>query len=241
MCLYNRSIGKKLGSPAMIAAGMDSLSDSVATAVVLLSMGVSRISGVNIDGWAGALVALFILWAGVSTARNTVSPLLGQAPDKEYVESISSLVMSYPEVMGIHDLIVHDYGPGRKMISLHVEVDGSGDIFKLHDAIDNIETDLKRRFGCLATIHMDPINTNDEEVGRTRAAVAELVRAIDPRISIHDFRMVSGASHTNVIFDAVVPFDCAMSDKEIEAAIRTGVSEALPGHFAIVNIDKAYM
>lgn len=189
MCLYNRKIGKKINSAAMQATATDSLSDAIATTVVLLSMGINWLFKVNIDGWAGLAVAVFILFAGYSAARDTLSPLLGQAPDPVLVQNIEGVVLSHPEIVGIHDLIVHDYGPGRLMVSLHAEVEGSGNIFHLHDAIDSAEMEIKERFGCLATIHMDPIEANDTEVSLMRHAVAEKLRELDGAISIHDFRM----------------------------------------------------
>ena len=212
MCLYNRSVGKKINSAAMQATATDSLSDSIATTVVLLSMGISYFFHVNIDGYAGLLVAVFIIYAGFNAAKDTVSPLLGQAPDPEFVQQVADIVTAHPEVVGIHDLAVHDYGPGRVMVSLHAEVSGDGNIFDLHDAIDTAETELKEQLGCIATIHMDPIEADNTEVSQMRAAVAEKLKELDDVISIHDFRMVPGPTHTNLIFDAVVPANYEKSD-----------------------------
>lgn len=240
MFLYNRRVGRRIHSPAMEATAADSLSDSVATAVVLVSTLIAHFAHVNIDGYAGVLVALFILYTGYSAAKDTISPLLGQAPDPEFVQNISQLVLSHPEVCGIHDLIVHDYGPGRQIISLHAEVDGKGDIFALHDAIDNVERELRDRFGCLATIHMDPVETDNEAVSAMRERVLELVHGIDPVICIHDFRVVPGPSHTNVIFDAVVPHGFRLSDGALTEAIGQLIADNFPDHYAVVTIDKAY-
>ena len=241
MCLYNRSVGKKINSAAMQATAVDSLSDSVATTVVLLSMGVSYFFHVNIDGYAGLLVAVFILYAGFNAAKDTVSPLLGQAPDPEFVQQVADIVTAHPEVVGIHDLVVHDYGPGRVMVSLHAEVRGDGNIFDLHDAIDTAETELKEQLGCIATIHMDPIEADNTEVSQMRAAVAEKLKELDDVISIHDFRMVPGPTHTNLIFDAVVPADYKKSDEELAASIRQQIHQTWPDRYAVVSIDHSYI
>ena len=241
MCLYNRSVGKKINSAAMQATAVDSLSDSVATTVVLLSMGIAYFFHVNIDGYAGLLVAVFIIYAGFNAAKDTVSPLLGQAPDPEFVQQIADIVTAHPEVVGIHDLVVHDYGPGRIMVSLHAEVRGDGDIFALHDAIDTAETELKDRLGCIATIHMDPIEADNTEVSQMRAAVSEKLKELDNVISIHDFRMVPGPTHTNLIFDAVVPADYPKSDEELAANIRQQIHQAWPDRYAVVTIDHSYI
>ena len=241
MCLYNRSVGKKINSAAMQATAVDSLSDSVATAVVLLSMGISYFFHVNIDGYAGLLVAVFILYAGFNAAKDTVSPLLGQAPDPEFVQQVADIVTAHPEVVGMHDLVVHDYGPGRVMVSLHAEVRGDGNIFALHDAIDTAENELKDRLGCIATIHMDPIEADNSEVSQMRTAVLAKVKELDHVISIHDFRMVPGPTHTNLIFDAVVPADYPESDEELAANIRQQIHQAWPDRYAVVTIDHSYI
>ena len=241
MWFYNRSVGKKINSAAMAATATDSLSDTVSTAIVLVSMLISHFFHVNIDGWVGVLVAIFILRAGYLAMRETLSPLLGKAPDKELVESIEATVMACPLVHGIHDLIVHDYGPGRLIVSLHAEVDGSGDIYEIHDAIDNLERDLKTELGCLAVVHMDPIDLRDGATTAAREAVAEMVKGIDESISIHDFRMVPGTTHTNYIFDAVIPADMKISDEEAEKLIEKAVSEHFPGCFGVVNIDRNFV
>ncbi|MBQ8264678.1 MAG: cation transporter [Oscillospiraceae bacterium] len=241
MWAYNRAVGKKINSAAMTATAADSLSDTVSTAVVLLSMLVTWLTDVNIDAWVGIAVAVFIIRAGFLAARDTLSPLLGQAPDPELVESIEKMVMQSEVVCGIHDLIVHDYGPGRLIVSLHAEVDGSGDIYELHDTIDNIERELKTELGCLAVVHMDPIDLRDEISAAARDAVAEMVRGIDGRITIHDFRIVPGKTHTNYIFDAVLPADMKISDEEAEKMIESAVSEHFPKCYGVVNIDRSYV
>ena len=241
MCLYNRSVGKKIGSTAMIATGTDSLSDSIATTVVLISMGVSYVFKVNIDGYAGVLVALFILFAGYGVAKDTLSPLLGQAPEPELVENIEKLVMSSGSVIGMHDLIVHDYGPGRLMISLHAEVDGRGDIFKLHDEIDLIERRLKEDLGCEATIHMDPVETDNEQVAAERRELETVLADIEGIIGLHDFRIVVGPTHTNLIFDVVISADSKKTPEEIRREVCAAVEERLPNRFAVVNVDTSFV
>ena len=241
MFAYNRSIGRKISSAAMAATGTDSLSDSIATAVVLLSMGVSYLFDVNIDGYAGVLVALFILYAGADVARDTLSPLLGQAPDPELVSKIEELVMSSPAVIGMHDLVVHDYGPGRLMISLHAEVDGRGDIFELHDSIDTVERKLKETLGCDATIHMDPVETDNELLAAERSALNEALSGVNGLRGIHDLRMVMGPSHTNLIFDVVMDTAVGISAEDFRSLICRTVEERMPGHFAVVTVDTSFV
>ena len=239
MFFYNRSIGKRISSAAMCATATDSLSDTAATTVVLLSMLLSRFAGIAVDGWAGVLVALFILYSGARAAWDTLSPLLGQAPEPEFVKEVSETVLAHPEIRNIHDLMVHDYGPGRRMITLHAEVSGDADFYEVHDTIDNIEYELNRRFGCIATIHMDPIEADNAAVSLLRAEIAELVHTIDPGITIHDFRVVPGASHTNLIFDAVLPIGFKGRDEDAADAIREAVAARYQNHHIIINIDHA--
>lgn len=242
MAFYNYQVGKEIESSAMKATATDSLMDSIATTVVLASMLVMRLAGYNVDGICGVVVSLFIFYAGYNAAKETLDPLLGNAPDKEFVEQIESIVMAHEGICGIHDLVVHDYGPGRKMISLHAEVPGDGDIFELHDLIDCIERELKQKLYCETVIHMDPIETDNEEVKRIRAIVAEQIKDIHKDITIHDFRMVTGPTHTNLIFDAVKPYDMKMSDEELRKSIEVLVEE-IEGeqYFAVVEIDQSYV
>lgn len=241
MFYYNRSIGKKIKSAAMSATATDSLSDAVSTTAVLIATLVGQFTGLNIDGWVGLLVALFILFSAYKAAKETLSPLLGQTPDPEFVERIEQIVLSYPEVLNIHDLIVHDYGPGRMMISLHAEVSADGDLLQLHDVIDNAEHRLKKELGCMAVIHMDPIITNDAHTDALRMAVAEKVKTIDPRLTIHDFRTVSGPTHTNLIFDVVVPYDVKLTADEVRRRIGALVKELDENYFAVVQVDNSYV
>ena len=241
MASYNRTIGKKIGSAAMQATATDSLSDCLATSAALISTIVSHYFDLSIDGWCGVVVACFILWAGVNAARETIDPLLGQPPTEEFVSEVEKLVLSYEGITGIHDLLVHDYGPGRCFISLHAEVSADGDMCALHDVIDTAERDLCEKMGCLATIHMDPLEQNDTLTNTTKERVATIVRLIDPEITIHDFRMVTGPTHTNVIFDAVVSHNCPLSDREVTRRIVEGVSALDGNYFAVVSIDRNFL
>ena len=240
MAFYNRRLGKKLNSSAMEATSADSLSDSAATTAVLVATLVGHFTGWMIDGWCGILVAAFILWSGFNAAKDTLDPLLGTPPTAEFVEEIRQIVMAHKTILGIHDLIVHDYGPGRVMISLHAEVSASENVMDLHDEIDNVESELKKKLGCEAVIHMDPIVTDDGITQETRKKVAALVRCIDNQISIHDFRMVAGPTHTNVIFDAVVPFGFRLSDSEVSEKIHAAVRTLDGNYFAVVNVERSY-
>ena len=240
MAFYNHTLGKKLSAPAMLATAVDSLSDSAATFAVLAATLVGQFLGVLIDGWVGLLVAALILWSGAKSAKETIDPLLGTPPTHEFVQRIRDLVMAHPGIIGIHDLIVHDYGPGRVMISLHAEVPATENVLDIHDEIDNVEKELQEKLGCEAVIHMDPIVTDDGVTAETRQRVAALVRCIDDEISIHDFRMVSGATHTNLIFDAVVPFGFRLTDAQVAEKIKTAV-RALDGtYYAVVHVERSY-
>lgn len=241
MSSYNRCIGKRIGSAAMVATATDSLSDCLATAAALISTLVGYYFHISIDGWCGVIVTLFILWAGINAVKETIDPLLGQPPSPEFVSNVEQLVLSFDGITGIHDLLVHDYGPGRRFISLHAEVNADGDLCALHDVIDTAERELSEKMGCLATIHMDPLEQNNTLTNTTRERVATIVRLIDPAITIHDFRMVTGPTHTNVIFDAVIPHSVPLSDKEVMRRIVDGVSALDGNYFAVVNIDKSFV
>ena len=241
MFAYNRGIGRKINSPGMSATALDSLSDCIATGVVLISMLLARFADVNIDGWGGAAVAVFIIFSGFKAAKETLSPLLGNPPDLQLVRDITDIVMSHPEVLNVHDLIVHDYGPGRLMISLHAEVPGDGDIYALHDAIDTAEYELQQKLGCSAVIHMDPVSPDGTKTAHMREELAEAAKAIDPRLSIHDFRIVDGPTHTNVIFDAVLPNDSPVTEDEAKAQLETIVHSLWQNSHPKVHIDRPFV
>ena len=240
MSFYNRSIGRRISSAAMAATAADSISDVCATTAVLLSALVGHFTSLQIDGWCGLLVALFILYAGIRSAMDTVNPLLGQPPSPEFVKEVEDRVLSHPEITGVHDLIVHDYGPGRRMITLHAEVPASGDMLALHDVVDTVETELAEELHCLATIHMDPVS-NDEETVALRREVERLARQVDPGITIHDFRMVQGPTHTNLIFDALVPHNLPITDREAGRRIKELVRGMEGNYFAVVRVEKGFL
>lgn len=241
MCFYNRSVGKKISSPAMMATAADSLSDCVATAVVLACTLITKFTGTDLDGICGTAVAIFIFIAGIRAAKDTIDPLLGVPPTEEFVDEIGETVMSHKGILGFHDLVVHDYGPGRRMISLHAEVPADEDLLKTHDTIDNIEKELSAKLGCDAVIHMDPIETDDKITMEARSKIAELVKIIDERVTIHDFRMVTGPTHTNVIFDIVVPYEVKRPEAEIRRDIERMVKTLDANYYAIVHVDKSFV
>lgn len=241
MFFYNHFLSRKIESAAMKATAMDSLSDTAATTLVLLATAISKYTGILLDGWFGILVGLFILYTGGSTLKETIDLLLGQPPKQEFIDAIKNIVLGHSLVHGVHDLIVHDYGPGRVMISLHAEVDVNGDIQDIHEQIDHIEHELQEKLHCSATIHMDPIVTDDEEVLAMKAKVGEMVHFLDDSFSMHDFRMVKGSTRTNLIFDVEVPRKTSYTDNEIINFLKEKIHE-LPGskYFAVIQIDHEY-
>ncbi len=241
MAMYNRNVGKKIRSAAMTATAKDSLSDSVATFFVLIAMLVMKYTQIHIDGICGVLVSLFIFYAGITAAKETLDPLLGLPPEKEFLDRIEDIVMAHDMIVGIHDVVVHDYGPGRRMISLHAEVPGDRNIFEIHDLIDRIEKELNETLQCESVIHMDPIETDNEEIAKMKEIVAKEIKRIDESITIHDFRMVTGDTHTNLIFDAVVPFGTKIPTKDVKKSIEELVESLEGNYFAVVHIDQSYL
>lgn len=241
MFFYNHSLSKKIESAAMKATSVDSLSDTVATTLVLIATLISKYTGLLLDGWFGILVGLFILYTGGSTLKETIDLLLGQPPKQEFIDEVKEIVLGHSMVHGVHDLIVHDYGPGRVMISLHAEVDVNGDIQDIHEQIDHIEHELQEKLHCSATIHMDPIVTDDKEVLAMKTKVEEMVHFLDESFSMHDFRMVRGSTRTNLIFDVEVPRKTSYTDNEIVNWLKERIHE-LPGskYFAVIQIDHEY-
>ena len=241
MFFYNHSLSKKIESAAMKATSVDSLSDTVATTLVLIATLISKYTGLLLDGWFGILVGLFILYTGGSTLKETIDLLLGQPPKQEFIDEVKEIVLGHSMVHGVHDLIGHDYGPGRVMISLHAEVDVNGDIQDIHEQIDHIEHELQEKLHCSATIHMDPIVTDDKEVLAMKAKVEEMVHFLDESFSMHDFRMVRGSTRTNLIFDVEVPRKTSYTDNEIVNWLKERIHE-LPGskYFAVIQIDHEY-
>lgn len=241
MMYYNFHWAKVIDSAAMRATAIDSRNDMISTSVVLLAVISTKFTDLPVDAYIGVALAAFILYSGVNAAKDTIEPLLGTPPSKEFLDRISEIVLSQECVSGIHDVVVHDYGPGRKMISLHAEVSAFQDMFYIHDCIDNIEMELARELDCEAVIHMDPIDTKNKDLMRLQDEAKEIVSAIDPRITIHDFRMVPGESHTNLIFDMVVPHDVSISEKELIQRVRDDVLKVHPHHYCVIKIDRSYV
>lgn len=241
LSFFNRKIGKRIDSAVMKATAADSLSDVLSTAVVLAATLVLILFPdltLNLDAYMGVIVAILILIAGLKILLETKNSILGEAPSEEIVSQILSTVKKFPEAIGLHDLVVHNYGPGHVIASLHIEVDGQINVFESHDMIDRLEQTLRRDCGIEATIHMDPIVTDDEEINRLKPRVLEAVREIDSGIMIHDFRFVRGSTHTNLIFDAAVPFEVKLTDDEVKAAIADKISRIDPSYFTVVTIDR---
>lgn len=241
MAYYNYSIGKEIDSAAVRAAAMDSMSDCIATGAVLVTTVLNHLYGWQLDGYCGILVSLFIMYSGIQAARDSVDPLLGIEPDEEFLQQIEDISLSFDEnIVGIHDLMVHDYGPGRKIISLHAEVPADSNMIQIHDVIDNLEKKLSKDLGCMATIHMDPVAVNDPEVKELKYQVADLVKEVLDAITIHDFRVVKGDTHTNLIFDMVVPFSCKCTDREMADMVADKIKEKLGNnYYAVIDVDRA--
>lgn len=241
MAYYNYSIGKEIDSAAVRAAAMDSMSDCIATGAVLVTTVLNHMYGWQLDGYCGILVSLFIMYSGIQAARDSVDPLLGIEPDEEFLQQIEDISLSFDEnIVGIHDLMVHDYGPGRKIISLHAEVPADSNMIQIHDVIDNLEKKLSKDLGCMATIHMDPVAVNDPEVRELKHKVAYLAKEVLDAITIHDFRVVKGDTHTNLIFDMVVPFSCKCTDREMADMVADKIKEKLGNnYYAVIDVDRA--
>ena len=239
LALFNYRMGKKIGSEVMRATAVDSLSDTVSTTAVLVATLIFRFTGLDIDAWVGLAVALLIFWAGIRILRETQNSLLGEAPVKEVTDAIDAIVSGYPAILGIHDLMIHSYGPGHSFASFHAEVDGADDVYESHDVIDEVERRIRDELSIVCTIHMDPINTDDALTTSLREETAELVREIDPGITIHDFRIVPGVTHTNLIFDVAVPFEVKMTVSEIKDAVSRKVRERHENYYAVVTVDRS--
>ena len=241
MSVYNKTIGNKIDSAALLATAADSRGDMLATLLVLVSSCISYFFGIQIDGYCGLLVGLFILYAGFNAAKDTVDPLLGKAPDKEYVQKIEEIVTSHDLILGIHDMMIHDYGPGRVVVSLHAEVPSDGDILEMHDLIDHIEHDLSEMCNCEAVIHMDPISVNDPETAELKEQIRSIIQSIDTNLQFHDFRIVKGPTHTNLLFDVLVPYKFPVKDSELVVQIDRKVKELNPTYFIVVKVDHTYI
>lgn len=239
--LFYKKIAKIIDSAALKGASYDSISDTISTTAVLASAIVARFAGVSIDGFVSLLVSIFILITGFKATKEMIDMLIGTAPDKEFVKDIYKFVERYKEIVGIHDIMVHDYGPGRKIVSFHAEVPADGNICEVHDIIDGIEQDMFKKFGCITTIHMDPIVVDDEEINNMKKTVERVVKGINENFSIHDFRMTNGGKRVNVIFDLVVPFDEKVDFKELEKEVKTKIHNLDNKYYAVINIENSYV
>lgn len=240
MMFYNR-IGKIINSATILAVSKDSRNDILSTSVVLIGLVVGAVTGIQLDGILGALVAGFIIFSGIQLIRETVSPLLGEAPDPELVKEIEKLIMSYDGVLGIHDLVVHEYGPGKVFASVHAEVDSKTDVMVSHDLIDRIEREVNRQLGIHFVIHMDPIVVDDPMIEGYREDVKKIIGNIDPVLKFHDFRCVPGPTHTNLIFDVVVPIKYDMTEEELTGRIDKALKEIDENLYTVITIDKDYI
>ena len=240
MYFFNRTLAQKIGSETMAATAADSLSDSAATSVVLLATLVGHFFHWKIDGFAGLLVAVFILKTGWEAAKDTLDPLLGRPMDPELAADIDQLVLSRENILGIHDLVYHDYGPGRAMMSFHAEVPADADLLEMHDLIDHIERELKEKHHIETVIHMDPV-VNDERTAALREQVAYLARKLDPCLTIHDLRITAGPHHTNVLFDVMVPYGFRLTDHQVVSQLRQEVEALSPKYSAVIQVDHSYV
>ncbi|RKI66094.1 cation transporter [bacterium 1xD42-67] len=240
MFAFNRALARKIGSAALSATAADSLSDAAATGILLLGLLAGRFLDLALDGWLGLAVALFILRTGWGAVKETVDPLLGRPMDPELAADIDRIVLGHDHILGIHDLVYHDYGPGRAMMSLHAEVPADGDFLELHDTIDHIERELKAKHHIETCIHMDPV-VRDGRTEALRQQVEDLVRELDPTCSIHDFRITAGPCHTNLLFDVVVPYGFRLSDDEVRAALCQAVKGLSDRYFAVIQVERSYV
>lgn len=240
MAVYNFYFSKKLDSSTLEATGRDSLSDCIATSVVLAATLIAHFSGLNLDGIGGVFVSLFIFYSGISSAREAIDPLLGAKPEPEFVDRLKEMVLDFDKnILGMHDLMVHDYGPGHRIVSFHAEVPEDGDMVELHDIIDNLERRIRRELGCIVTIHMDPVAIEDEEVAVLKAEVLSVIKGLDSHINMHDFRIIRGDTHTNLVFDIAVPFGYITSDDDICNAIQENVRKKLgKNYYTVIEVDR---
>ena len=240
LALFNRKIGKAINSDTVDAVVKDSLSDIAATTVSILSLILSQYFSLPFDGIFGVIVSLFVLWAGIGVFRNTSSSLLGQQPEPETVKMIEEKILSYEGVYGVHDLIVHDYGPGRCFVTAHAEVPSDTDIMVSHDLMDVIEQDFKRDTSYVLTLHMDPVVMDDEKTNNAKEMIAQIIAEIHPSLSFHDFRMVSGPHHTNLIFVVVIPFSVKLDSKTVVNTINDNIHKKNEKYYAVITIDHSY-
>ena len=239
--LFYKKIAKTIDSNAIKGNAYDSISDSVSTLVVLISAVVAKLCGISIDGYASLIVSVFILFTGYKAIKETVDLLLGMKPDPEFIKDIEEEAKKYDMISGIHDIMVHDYGPGRKIVSFHAEVPADGDICKVHDIIDQMEQDLFEKFNCITTIHMDPIVVDNKEINDMRDFTEKIVKGLNPEFSIHDFRMTDGGKRVNLIFDLVVPRDKEYDKEQIIKNIQQKIHEKDNKYYAVIKVETSYI
>ena len=237
MCVFNRQVGKAIDSGTLEAASIDSRNDVLTTGAVLVAAVISELTGFDLDGWMGLAVAFFILWSGVGLIRDTIDPLLGKPASPELAHMIEEKAKSYPGILGVHDLMVHDYGPGRIFASLHAEVPAETDVLKSHEVIDSIEEDFRKNDNLNVVIHLDPIVTTDPHVTELRKEIAQFVSGLDSRMSLHDLRIVPGDNRTNVIFDILEPYGVEIPEQDLVSKVTTAVASKYPGHHCVITVD----
>ncbi|MCI9131305.1 cation diffusion facilitator family transporter [Thomasclavelia cocleata] len=241
MAVFNRYASKKINSATLLAASQDSLNDVLATLATLISLILSLYTDLPVDGIMGAVVSIIVLKAGIEIFKDTVNPLLGMAPDKELIKELEEYILSYPEALGIHDLMMHDYGPGRKFLTLHVEVDCNDNIMATHDAMDRIERAVLGKYHILTTIHMDPIDSSDILTNELKEIVIGVVKEINDEYSIHDFRIVSGPTHTNLIFDVLIPSNDQIKHTILKEQINQRLKAIDPSYFTVMQIEHSFV
>ncbi|WP_279159627.1 cation diffusion facilitator family transporter [Thomasclavelia cocleata] len=241
MAVFNRYVSKKINSATLLAASQDSLNDVLATLATLISLILSLYTDLPVDGIMGAVVSIIVLKAGIEIFKDTVNPLLGMAPDKELIKELEEYILSYPEALGIHDLMMHDYGPGRKFLTLHVEVDCNDNIMATHDAMDRIERAVLGKYHILTTIHMDPIDSSDVLTNELKEIVIDVVKEINDEYSIHDFRIVSGPTHTNLIFDVLIPSNDQIKHSVLKEQINQRLKAIDPSYFTVMQIEHSFV
>ena len=239
--LFYRKIAKTIDSAAIKGTAYDSISDSISTLAVLISAFVAKFARISIDGYVSLLVSIFILITGIKAIKEIIDLLLGQKPDPEFVKEIEEFASKYEEIQGIHDIMVHDYGPGRKIVSFHAEVPANSDILKAHDIIDQMEQDILEKFHCITTIHMDPIVVDDEEINEMRKYTEDFVKSINEKFSIHDFRMTDGGERINLIFDLVIPTDEKVDVEKVVADIKEEIHKKNNKYYAVIKAEHSYV
>ncbi len=240
LAFFYRNVGKRINSPAMSAVVADSLSDIAATGSTLFALFVSKFTSIPIDGYIGLIVSVFVFSAGIGIIKNTIGPLLGEPPEEEFVKAIEKKILSYDGVVGMHDLLLHNYGPGRIFGSVHAEVPSSTNIMQSHDTIDLIEREIKQEFGIELVIHMDPIVVDDEHIDLLHALVLDMVLEIDDSLSIHDFRVVDGPTHTNLVFDLVTPHNYPIKSINLINDVSKRLSKLNDKYYAVINVEQSF-